>query len=83
MFIFNNIDPKWFFLSLALGLLIVYCSTPVPDIIIKYPTPENASDMIFNDDSDNCYKFTTNEVECPNKDLINEIPIQKKINIYK
>ena len=74
----NNINPKWFFLSLAVGLLIVYCSTPSPEIIIKYPTPENADDLIFNDDSDNCYKFKTVEVSCPSKDKINEIPIQKK-----
>jgi len=80
MFIFNKIDLKWFFLSLAFGLLIVYCTTPSPELIIKYPTPENASTTIFNDDSDNCYKFTTNEIKCPNDDLINDIPIQKKTN---
>jgi hypothetical protein len=81
MFIINNINPKWFFLSLSLGLLIVYCSTPNPEIIIKYPTPENSNRTVFSDDSDNCYKFITDEIKCPKSDLINEIPIQKKANI--
>jgi|TARA_B100000242_G_scaffold294307_1_gene276229 hypothetical protein len=75
---FKHIDAKWFFLSLAVGLFIVYCSTPTPEVIIKYPTPENADDLIFEDDSDNCYKFKTQEVKCPTKNKINQIPIQRK-----
>ena len=30
---------------------------PEPDVIIKYPTPENAHNLTFRDDADNCYKF--------------------------
>ena len=46
-------------------LVLLQYSTP--EVIIKYPTPENADDLIFEDDSDNCYKFKTQEVKCPTK----------------
>ena len=57
MFIFDNIDTFWFLISLALGLFLVYCTTPQPEVIIKYPTPENAHKLVFKDDSNNCYRF--------------------------
>ena len=78
MIIFNNIDTFWFLISLAVGLFLVYCTTPQPEVIIKYPTPENAHELIFKDDSNNCYKFNTKEVKCPKKGKIHKIPIQRK-----
>jgi len=83
MIIIDNIDPWWFFISLFVGLFIVYCTTPHPDIIIKYPTPENASHSIFEDDSNNCYKFVTHEVDCKTAKEVNEIPIQRKAEYFR
>lgn len=82
MLILDNIDPLWFFISLFVGLFIVYCTTPNPEVIIKYPTPENAHNSIFEDDSNNCYKFTTKEIECKDTKEINEIPIQRKAEYF-
>ena len=47
MNILDFIDLKWFLISLAVGLFLVYCTSPTPDVIIKYPTPENADKLIF------------------------------------
>ena len=80
MFILDKIDTFWFLISLCIGLLVVYCSTPTPDIIIKYPTPFNAHSLVFKDDSDNCYKFNTQEIRCPRQEEITEFPIQRKSN---
>jgi len=77
MFIINNIDTFWFLISLSIGLLLVYCSTPLPEVIIKYPTPYNSHDMVFKDDVDNCYKFNTDIVNCPKGNKISEFPIQR------
>lgn len=77
MFIISNIDTFWFLISLCIGLLLVYCSTPLPDVIIKYPTPYNAHNMVFKDDVDNCYKFNTDVVNCPENSKISEFPIQR------
>jgi len=77
MFILDKIDTFWFLTSLCVGLLIVYCTTPTPDIIIKYPTPFNAHKLVFKDDVD---KFNTKEISCPNQEQISEFPIQRKSN---
>ena len=77
-------QPIPFLIALFIGILYVYLATGRPEIIIKYPTPDNAHSYIFKDDADNCYKFHTQEVPCP-KDVseINTIPIQRKIETFK
>jgi len=70
-------DPLYFFIALAIGMLIVYCTTPVPEIVYKYPTPQNAGRVVYQDDSENCYKYKAKEVKCPKKEKeINVVPIQ-------
>ena len=78
MFILDKIDTFWFLTSLCVGLLLVYCTTPMPDVIIKYPTPFNSHKLVFKDDADNCYKFNTEEIQCPRQEDISDFPIQKK-----
>ena len=84
MFILSNISIKWFLISFSLGLLLVYCTVPTPDVIVKYPTPDISKNLVFNDDANNCYKFDTEEVECP-KDIkmISKFPIERKIEYFK
>ncbi len=78
------IEPWYFFISFFIGLFFVYISTPTPEVIIKYPTPDKADKTIFEDDAENCYKFTANEVSCPtNKSEINKIPVQRKIETFR
>lgn len=76
-FITKYIDPFYFISALAVGLLLCYLIAPTPEVIIKYPTPDTADDLIYKDDSDNCYKFESTEVECPaNVSKIHKIPVQ-------
>ena len=63
--ILKFIIPFYFFIALFIGLFIAYISTPAPDIIIKYPTPQNAGKIVYKDDSDVCYKYKAEEVSCP------------------
>ena len=56
------IIPFYFFIALFIGLFVAYVSTPVPHVIIKYPTPENAGKIIYRDDADVCYKYKATEV---------------------
>jgi len=75
---FKYISFKVFLVSLSIGLLFTYLSTPTPTIIHVYPTPDNASDIQYIDKANNCFKFDVNEVKCPSdKSLIKSIPIQK------
>ena len=76
--ILNKINLPIFFLSFVFGLFMCYIIHPNPRIIIKYPTPDG--DAIYVDDSEACYKYISEEVECPkDKNLIKEIPIQQTI----
>ena len=75
---FKYISFKVFLVSLSIGLLFTYLSTPTPTIIHVYPTPDNASYIEYIDKANNCFKFDANEVKCPSdKSLIKSIPIQK------
>ena len=75
---FKYISFKVFLVSLSIGLLFAYLSSPTPTIIHVYPTPDNASSIEYIDKANNCFKFNPIEVKCPSdKSLIKDIPIQK------
>ena len=61
----NYINPYYFMISLCIGFFFVYILTPTPDIILKYPTPDNAGSIIYKDKADVCYKYKAKEVDCP------------------
>lgn len=71
------ISIKVFLVSLSIGLLFAYLSSPTPTIIHVYPTPDNVEQMEYIDKANNCYKFDAKEVKCPSdRGLIKNIPIQ-------
>lgn len=75
---FKFISLKVFFISLALGLLFVYLSTPSPTVIYVYPTPDNVEHVEYKDKASNCFRFKASEVKCPSDtSLIKKIPVQK------
>lgn len=76
---FKFISFKIFFLSLAVGLLFVYLSSPDPTIIYVYPTPDNVGQVEYKDKADNCFQFEAIETNCPSdKSKIKTIPVQNK-----
>jgi len=77
---FKYISIKVFLISLALGLLFVYLSSPTPTIIYVYPTPDNVERIEYKDKASNCFKFKATEVKCPSdSNLIKKIPVQKSV----
>ena len=69
------IDLRCFFIALCMGLLLVYLLQPEPTIIIKCPTPDNEDKVKYIDKAGNCFKYKSNEVECPsNKSDIKSCP---------
>ena len=70
--------PNWiaFFIAFAIGIVLVYISTPAPTVVYKFPTPYNAGKVVYRDDAQNCYKFAVDTVKCPaDKSLIKPQPI--------
>lgn len=61
----RKIDPLWFFISLAVGLLVVYVFSPPPQLIVKFPSPFNAGKVVYKDKSDSCYVYKAENTECP------------------
>jgi hypothetical protein len=71
------VDPFYFFLSLTIGMLLVYITIPRPDVILMYPTPENAGKVVYQDMAKNCYKYEVNTIQCPtNEKEIRDITVQ-------
>jgi len=77
MFLLEYIEPIYFFISLFIGLLLVYSIQPQPEILIKYPTPDNAGKIIYKDNADVCYIYESEEVKCPlDKSKIKRVDLQ-------
>jgi hypothetical protein len=74
--ILEYVNPLAFFIALCVGIFVVYISVPEPNIILKYPTPDNLDTNIYKDGSDTCYKYKAKEVDCKNYKNIQETKIQ-------
>lgn len=62
-----NFNYLAFFIGFCVGFTYVYLSAPKQKIIIKYPTPYNASKIIYKNENDFCYKYEVQEVKCNDK----------------
>lgn len=77
MNIFKKIKPIYFFVSFAIGLLVVYLITPPPQVVVKFPSPFNAGQVVYKDKADQCFVYRADKSTCPaDKALIKEQPIQ-------
>ena len=74
-----NTNLMYFLISFCVGMFIVYISTPLPEIIIKYPNPMNSGKIIYKDLSDMCYVYDKREETCNDKSI--NTPIQSKNRI--
>ena len=78
MFPFDFLDPFIFLIALSVGLFYAYLTAPIPEVIIKYPTPDNAGKITYTDDAGVCYRYHVKEVTCPgDPKKIKDMPIQK------
>jgi hypothetical protein len=76
MNLFNKLNPLVFLISFSLGFFILYIFGPRPDILYQYPNPTK-EDTVFQDDANNCYKYKSKKISCPNdKKMIQTIPLQ-------
>lgn len=74
--LFKKLDITIFFISLCIGLFLCYITNPTPDIIIKYPNPDNYKLITYIDKASNCFKYDISKVDCPkDRSLIKEFPL--------
>lgn len=75
---FEKINPFYFFLAFAVGLFYCYITNPKPEIIMKFPSPQNAGKIVYHDKENNCYKYKAEKVSCPtDKNAVRDQPIQE------
>jgi hypothetical protein len=60
----DYINLKYFVISFALGLLVVYAMAPPNRIVYKFPSPDNADSVIYKNESDSCYRYEAKETSC-------------------
>lgn len=71
------ISPMHFIISFVIGMFLVYISTPTPEIIIKYPIPDKAHNITYEDDGGMCYKLLPEEVDCKDHSDAKKFPVQQ------
>lgn len=59
-----KIDLKVMLTAFAIGILLVYFTTPLPVERIKFPSPFNTGKVVYRDAGDSCYIYKANEVPC-------------------
>lgn len=71
------IDIKYFLISFAIGIFLVYITMQDANKIYVYPNPENVDFIQYKDRADQCFEFKETKVNCPTekKDLF-KIPVQ-------
>lgn len=75
---FGKIHVKFFVVAFAVGLLACYLFTPPPQVVVKFPSPNNAGQVVYRDKNDTCFKFQADKVSCPrDKSLIRSQPIME------
>lgn len=62
---FTKIRPVYFFAAFAVGLLMCYLISPTPEVVVKFPSPYNSGQVVYNDKAHGCFKINANSVECP------------------
>mgnify|MGYP003332430318 CR=1 FL=1 len=70
------VDTKVFLITFAISLVVVYFMHPEPTYIYRFPNPDNAGKLTYQDKNKNCYKYQASEVKYPSDpNLILEHPL--------
>lgn len=72
------INMRAFIVSLGVGLLFAYLSSPTHNVVFVYPTPENSNTIQYKDKAGSCYTLLPELTDCPSDEsLVKNIPMQK------
>jgi hypothetical protein len=70
------VNPIIFIISFVICLVIVYFTNPEPIVMYRFPNPDNAGKLTYQDKQKNCFKYEATEVKCPSEpDLIIDHPL--------
>jgi len=70
------VNPLVFTITFLFSLIVVYFLHPEPTIVYRFPNPDNAGKLTYQDKDKTCYKYEASEVKCPSDpNLILEHPL--------
>jgi hypothetical protein len=73
----NCINLKYFLLSFVIGIAMVYFWGQDIKTVVVYPNPLNVKEIQFKDNTENCFEFKYEKLECPeDESQIMTIPLQ-------
>jgi hypothetical protein len=58
-----KIIPSYFLITVFLTMLVLYLMYPEPQIVIKYPNPNDPVSDVYVDENDVCYRYYRNEID--------------------
>ena len=74
---FNKLQLLPLLLGLFLGMFFVYILKPTASVVYKYPTMDNAGNVVYKDRNGVCFKYHADTVDCnKNEGRIVAFPLQ-------
>lgn len=53
-----------FMTAFAIGMLVVYLFTPFPEVVIRYPRPNDYSSLRYKKKNGTCMQYNLKQVSC-------------------
>lgn len=70
------LNPPVFIIVFIISMIAVYFMHPEPTVIYRFPNPNNAGKLTYQNEDKSCYKYEANQVKCPSDpNLILEHPL--------
>lgn len=61
--------------SFCIGILYVYVSSPAPNVVMKFPSPYNAGEVVYRNKAEECYKYDVEKVDCDSATNVKSQPV--------
>ncbi|VBB18030.1 hypothetical protein YASMINEVIRUS_493 [Yasminevirus sp. GU-2018] len=55
--------PEYFIAAMFITMFVLYLMYPEPEVMIKYPSPEQETSDVYVDDNNVCYKYKRREIK--------------------
>ena len=77
---FGKLNLFALIISFCVGILYVYISAPPPNIVMKFPSPNNAGKVVYKNKLNECYKYDYSKVDCNLSKNVKSQPVLENFN---
>lgn len=60
----DKIKLLYFLISFSIGLFFCYITQPPAEIVMKFPSPNNAGKVTYKDKDGQCYVYHADKISC-------------------